>query len=69
MVGGRDSGGIADALLDAASRPVEELRAMGARGRELVASRYVWPIVAERTIALYRWLSGQAPRPDFVVVD
>jgi hypothetical protein len=25
--------------------------------------------VGERTIALYGWLLGQAPRPEFVVVD
>jgi hypothetical protein len=42
---------------------------MGARGHALVASRYVWPLVAERTIALYKWLRDEAERPAFVVVD
>ena len=64
-----DSVSIGAALVDAASRSLEELRAMGARGHALVASRYVWPLVAERTIGLYRWLLGHSERPAFVVVD
>ena len=64
-----DSASIGAALIDAAARPLEELRAMGVRGHALVASRYVWPLVAERTIGLYRWLLGQTERPAFVVVD
>jgi glycosyltransferase involved in cell wall biosynthesis len=64
-----DSASIGAALIDAASRPLDELRAMGARGHALVASRYVWPLIAERTIGLYRWLLGQAERPAFVRVD
>jgi glycosyltransferase involved in cell wall biosynthesis len=60
---------IADALVDAATRPAAELRAMGERGRALVRSRYVWSIVAERSLVLYKWLRGDTARPDFVVVD
>ena len=64
-----DSRSIAAGLAEAAGRSAEELRAMGARGRELVASCYLWPAIGNRTIGLYRWLLGQAERPDFVVVD
>ena len=64
-----DSVSIGAALTDAASRPLEDLRAMGIRGQALVASRYVWPLVAERTIGLYKWLRDEAERPAFVVVD
>jgi len=64
-----DTASIGAALLDAASRPLEDLRAMGARGHALVASHYLWPLVAERTIGLYRWLLGHGERPFFVTVD
>jgi glycosyltransferase involved in cell wall biosynthesis len=39
------------------------LRAMGARGRELVAARYSWREVATRMHAAYEWLLGRGSRP------
>jgi glycosyltransferase involved in cell wall biosynthesis len=57
------------ALIDATRRRPEELREMGNRGRDLVAAKYVWPAVAERTVQLYNWLLGLTARPDFVIVD
>jgi len=63
------SSSIADALADALSRSPSELAAMGARGRQLVTSRYTWPSVVERAGAVYRWLTGETARPDFVMVD
>lgn len=64
-----DTASIGAALIDAAARPLDEFRAMGMRGHALVASRYVWPLVAERMVALYRWLLREGERPAFVAVD
>ncbi|MCA9108909.1 MAG: glycosyltransferase [Planctomycetaceae bacterium] len=40
---------------------------MGARGRHLIETHYTWDIVAEQTLALYHWLLGNSPRPDFII--
>lgn len=60
---------IGEAWREAASLDAEVLRAMGARGRELVRASYRWTRSAEMTIALYEWLRGRRERPDFVVTD
>jgi glycosyltransferase involved in cell wall biosynthesis len=60
------AGPIGAAIADAARRPQSELKDMGARGRALVASRYLWPRVAARTADLYRWMRGDSERPPFV---
>jgi glycosyltransferase involved in cell wall biosynthesis len=61
--------GIAGALKDAISCAPEQLRAMGARGKELVATNYTWTKSAKMTIELYEWLLGRRERPDFVILD
>jgi glycosyltransferase involved in cell wall biosynthesis len=66
---GIDPNAIADAIADAAMRSRDELRAMGERGRELVRGQYTWPAVAERSIAVYRWLARKAEKPDFVILN
>jgi poly(glycerol-phosphate) alpha-glucosyltransferase len=43
-----------------------ERRLMGAKGRALVEERFAWPHVAAQTAAVYRWMLGDGPRPDFV---
>ena len=60
---------IRDSLSEAIQHPGETLRAMGQRGKTLVAERYTWPLVAQRSLMLYQWLSGRAQRPDFVITD
>ena len=64
-----DARSIGAALSEATSLTGSELEAMGARGRDLVMSRYVWPVVAERALSVYHWLAGKGSRPDSVVVD
>lgn len=44
----------------------EERRTIGGRGREYVR-RYDWGAIAQDTAAVYSWVVGRAPRPDFVV--
>jgi len=60
---------LGDALKDAIRRSPENLKMMGQRGRELVASRYSWTTSAQMTIELYEWVLGRKQRPAFVVTD
>ena len=62
-----DSRSIGDALVAAGALSPGELRAMGTRGRALIASSYTWPSVTGRTADLYTWLRGNGEKPDFVV--
>lgn len=57
------------ALLEATQRPKEELVTMGQKGRILVSEKYTWPIVAEKSVHLYKWLLGKESRPGFVITD
>jgi len=54
------------ALTEALGASPEELKEMGARGRELVASRYSWDSSAIAMKAAYEWLLGRGPRPGCV---
>jgi glycosyltransferase involved in cell wall biosynthesis len=58
--------GIAAALEDATRRPPEELSAMGERGRVVVEERFRWDRIAGEFINCYRWVSGQAKKPECV---
>ena len=58
---------IAQALREATATPPEALRAMGARGRAYVEAHLSWDRAAAEHLALYRWLLGTGPRPNFVV--
>jgi hypothetical protein len=40
---------------------------MGARGRELVKQKYLWPAIASNMSIFYQWLLEQGDKPDFVV--
>ncbi len=44
----------------------EQLREMGLRGRDLVLSRFESSKVAASMYRLYKWLNGEAPKPEFV---
>lgn len=50
-------------LRDAVALPESELKAMGARGRQLVAARYAWPRVAEDMARIYCWVTGSGAEP------
>lgn len=58
--------GLEPALADATARPPDQLRAMGARGRQLVQDRYSWTRAAIQMTEAYAWLFGRGSRPDFV---
>lgn len=60
---------IATALQDAMSRPLEELHAMGERGRCWVQQDYSWDTVANMMLSTYSWLLAKGSRPGFVISD
>jgi poly(glycerol-phosphate) alpha-glucosyltransferase len=46
--------------------PEQQRREMGRLGRRLIESGYTWQQVAGKMDALYRWMLGEAPAPEFV---
>ncbi|MGO4726633.1 glycosyltransferase [Inquilinus sp. 2KB_23] len=57
---------IADGLRRLMGMTDDERKAMGARGRALVASRFSWPVVASQFEDVYRWLLGLQAQPEIV---
>jgi glycosyltransferase involved in cell wall biosynthesis len=57
---------LAAALNAAMDLPRTELRAMGARGQAWVARDFGWDAIASKTTAVYAWLAGRAPLPEWV---
>jgi glycosyltransferase involved in cell wall biosynthesis len=63
--GGAD--GLADALREALQTPSTALQEMGARGRQLVESKYAWAGVAARMLEVYRWMLAEQGKPECVL--
>jgi len=63
-----DPDSIADGLRRFTRLPAGEQEAIGRKGRALVEERYTWPRVARQMHDVYRWVLGDAPRPDSVVL-
>jgi poly(glycerol-phosphate) alpha-glucosyltransferase len=61
--------GIARGLLQLIEMSEGERKALGQRGRELVAGRFCWPAIAREMAAVYRWVLGGGPAPGCVRVD
>jgi glycosyltransferase involved in cell wall biosynthesis len=57
---------VQNALRDLLSQAPAERAAMGARGAELVRSRYSWPVIGSQMAAVYDWLLGSGPMPETV---
>jgi glycosyltransferase involved in cell wall biosynthesis len=55
------------ALTLATSQTADTLGAMGAKGREWMATDFTWPQVAAQMKEVYEWVLGGGPRPDCVV--
>ncbi|MBI3932562.1 MAG: glycosyltransferase family 4 protein [Acidobacteria bacterium] len=56
-----DVAGLAEGLLALAADPSRR-KALGVRGRALALGAFGWPVLAERTIALYERLLAEVPR-------
>ena len=54
------------ALSEAMARPMDELSAMGARGRAWMAREFSWLRAGRDVMELYSWLTGSATKPGFV---
>ncbi|MEX0686537.1 MAG: glycosyltransferase [Balneolales bacterium] len=54
---------LSEAIREATSMDADELWQMGSRGRELIKSRYSWPVQAEIMYEVYQWMlnDGQPP--------
>jgi glycosyltransferase involved in cell wall biosynthesis len=59
---------LADALRRVGALPADALAEMGQRGSAYVRQNFRWDQAATRSIEVYRWMLGEAPRPDFVIV-
>jgi poly(glycerol-phosphate) alpha-glucosyltransferase len=57
---------IADGIRRLMAMTDDERRAMGARGRALVASQFSWPAIATGMEQVYRWLLGLEARPSAI---
>jgi glycosyltransferase involved in cell wall biosynthesis len=52
-------------MSEALTTDLEELGAMGKRGRILVSEKYSWRSIAHKYSALYKWVAGEGDRPKF----
>lgn len=59
--------GIRAGLRAALSTSSQELRDMGARGRQLVKQKYLWPAIAANMSEFYGWLLNGGKQPDFII--
>ncbi|MBC7914989.1 MAG: glycosyltransferase [Pyrinomonadaceae bacterium] len=62
-----DSESIADGIQKLISLSDAERKGIGQNGFNLVAEKFTWDKVAEATIKLYKWISGKADQPEFVI--
>ncbi|MGN6602365.1 MAG: glycosyltransferase [Ginsengibacter sp.] len=60
---------IVNALREAVNMAPKDLHQMGENGRKLIASKYTWSQLAQKTTRLYNWLLGRDSKPDFVQMD
>jgi glycosyltransferase involved in cell wall biosynthesis len=54
------------ALQAAFATPVDTLREMGRRGRQLIGDKYSWARPGQQMAEVYEWLAGRRSRPDCV---
>jgi glycosyltransferase involved in cell wall biosynthesis len=63
---GTDVGSVAQALEDLLRTSPCVLRAMGEKGRGLVATRFAWPGIGQEMRSVCEWVLGRGPKPDCV---
>ena len=61
-----DEGELEATLHQAMTRPRAELKTMGALGRQWMEQEFSWSLIGEKMAASYRWLLGDADRPDWI---
>ncbi len=60
---------LATCLSEALSRSPNDLRTMGANGRQWMHECFSWPEIGRNMAAVYRWLVARGDRPDCVRLD
>ena len=60
---------IADGLKQLREMSDNDRTAMGARGRDLVATRFSWPRIGEQMRAVYEWMLGGGATPESDQID
>lgn len=62
----RTTENIAKVMTQIAEMPIEEIDAMGERGRKLVEEKFTAESVASQMQELYKWILGKDEKPEFV---
>jgi glycosyltransferase involved in cell wall biosynthesis len=57
---------IANVMSQIVDMPIEEIDAMGERGRQLVEEKFTATSVAKQMKELYEWILGKREKPEFV---
>jgi len=57
------------ALDDAIRLEPQQRRTMGQRGRQLVADRFAWPVIAQKMKQVYDWILHGGQRPEHILTD
>lgn len=57
---------MADTLAEAMNLPASELKAMGKRGREWMASSFAWEHIGKKMLCVYNWMCERDDPPDFL---
>lgn len=57
------------ALKEAINMSTEDLYKKGDNGKKLVALKYTWSCLSQKSLELYNWLLGNSKKPDFVQID
>jgi poly(glycerol-phosphate) alpha-glucosyltransferase len=60
--------GAASALLELFAMTEADRETMGRRGRQLIETRFAWPVVGRQFLDVYRWVAGGGVPPDCVRV-
>ena len=64
-----NSDSIARALSEAIKMTRHDLQIMGENGKKLIAEKYTWTQLAQKTLMLYNWILKNGDKPDFVLLD
>jgi poly(glycerol-phosphate) alpha-glucosyltransferase len=59
---------VANGIQSLLAMPEKERQEMGENGFDLVKTNFSWQQVAASTLQLYKWVLGQAEKPDFVML-
>jgi glycosyltransferase involved in cell wall biosynthesis len=57
---------LVDALVQGMEMSVDERKAIGLNGRNLVETKYTWEAIAKQMVSLYQWILGGDLAPECV---